>query len=76
MKGLVVEKTEAGRRAAMQDGLIKPVAGEGEVLVEVKSASVNPFDLETVEGRFDPYYENTRSTSRFLPGLEFSGIVC
>lgn len=64
MKGLVIE---------VKDGPKKPE--QNEVLVEIKSASVNPFDPETVEGRFDTYYKEYNVDKEVLTGLEFSGII-
>ncbi|WP_298450425.1 zinc-binding alcohol dehydrogenase family protein [uncultured Marinobacter sp.] len=49
--------------------LPKPVAGTGEVLVEVRAAGLNPSDLKNVLGRF-PYTATPR-----IPGRDFSGVV-
>jgi NADPH:quinone reductase-like Zn-dependent oxidoreductase len=46
-----------------------PVPGEGEVLVEVKAAGLNPSDVKNVLGFF-PY-----TTLPRIPGRDFAGIV-
>ncbi len=46
-----------------------PVAGDGEVLVEIKAAGLNPSDLRNVLGSF-PYTTLPRT-----PGRDFAGIV-
>jgi len=72
MKGLVVE---SNKHFVLKDNLIRPIAKQGEVLVRVKSASVNPFDEESAEGRFDAYFAEYGVTNEVQSGLEFSGIV-
>ena len=72
MKGLVVNNKN---NIVLKDSLIDPVAGQGEVLIEVKSASVNPFDVESTEGRFDDYFAEYGVDKEVQTGLEFSGIV-
>ncbi|MCS3469317.1 NADPH:quinone reductase-like Zn-dependent oxidoreductase [Pseudomonas sp. JUb42] len=47
----------------------KPVPAEGEVLVEVKAAGLNPSDVKNVLGRF-PY-----TTLPRIPGRDFAGVV-
>lgn len=46
-----------------------PVPAEGEVLVKVKAAGINPSDIKNVLGRF-PY-----TTLPRIPGRDFAGIV-
>ncbi len=46
-----------------------PVAGDGEVVVEIKAAGLNPSDLRNVLGSF-PYTTLPRT-----PGRDFAGIV-
>jgi NADPH:quinone reductase-like Zn-dependent oxidoreductase len=53
MKGLVVNSK---KQFVLKDNLICPVAEQDEVLVNVKSASVNPFDAQSAGGRFDTYF--------------------
>jgi len=72
MKGLVVD---SNKNFVLKENLIRPVAKQGEVLVKVKSASVNPFDVESAEGRFDAYFAEYGVTKEVQSGLEFSGIV-
>ena len=50
IKGLVVN---SNKQFVLKENLIRPVAEQDEVLVKVKSASVNPFDAQSAEGRFD-----------------------
>lgn len=49
--------------------LPRPVPGDGEVLVEVRAAGLNPSDLKNVLGRF-PY-----TTAPRIPGRDFSGVI-
>jgi len=46
-----------------------PVASEGEVLIEVRAAGLNPSDVKNVLGRF-PY-----TTLPRVPGRDFAGVV-
>lgn len=72
MKGLIVSND---KRFFLKDDLARPVAEQGEVLVRVKSASVNPFDAESAEGRFDAYFAEYGADKEVQSGLEFSGVV-
>lgn len=72
MKGLVVNPDKS---ISLKSGLIVPISQENEVLIEVKSASVNPFDAESAHGRFDAYFEEYGVNKEVQSGLEFSGIV-
>lgn len=72
MKGLVVN---SNKQFELKDGLVRPVPAENEVLVKVKSASVNPFDAESAAGRFDPYFAEYGVDKEVQSGLEFSGVV-
>lgn len=72
MKGLIVD---SNKQFVFKENLIRPKAEQGEVLVKVKSASVNPFDAESAEGRFDAYYTEYGVDKEVQSGLEFSGIV-
>lgn len=47
-----------------------PVPGDGEVLVEVKAAGLNPSDVKNVLGFFPAY-----TTLPRIPGRDFAGIV-
>ncbi|GLK91288.1 quinone oxidoreductase family protein [Pseudomonas turukhanskensis] len=46
-----------------------PSAGDGEVLVEIRAAGLNPSDVKNVLGRF-PY-----TTVPRIPGRDFAGVV-
>jgi NADPH2:quinone reductase len=46
-----------------------PVSGDGDVLIKVHAAGVNPSDIKNVLGRF-PY-----TTAPRIPGRDFSGVV-
>ena len=46
-----------------------PVPGDGEVLIEVKAAGLNPSDVKNVLGRF-PY-----TTLPRVPGRDFGGVI-
>jgi NADPH:quinone reductase-like Zn-dependent oxidoreductase len=72
MKGLVVD---SNKQFVLKENLIRPIAQQNEVLVKVKSASVNPFDAQSAEGRFDTYFAEYGINKEVQSGLEFSGIV-
>ena len=72
MKGLVVNKDKS---ISLKNGLNSPVVKPGQVLVEVKSASVNPFDVQSAAGRFDEYFKQYFVSHEVQSGLEFSGVV-
>lgn len=72
MKGLVVD---SNKKFVLKDSLIRPIPEQGEVLVNVHSASVNPYDAESAEGRFDPYFAEYGVDKEVQSGLEFSGII-
>jgi NADPH:quinone reductase-like Zn-dependent oxidoreductase len=68
MKALQFSRT--GDLAALQVvDLPKPIAAEGEVLVQIKAAGLNPSDVKNVLGRF-PY-----TTLPRVPGRDFAGVV-
>ena len=72
MKGLIVD---SNKKFVFKGNLILPKPDQNEVLVKVKSASVNAFDAESAEGRFDPYFKEYGVDKEVQSGLEFSGIV-
>ncbi|MDH0745792.1 zinc-binding alcohol dehydrogenase family protein [Pseudomonas sp. GD03842] len=68
MKALQFSRT--GDLAALEVvELPTPVPAEGEVLVQVKAAGLNPSDVKNVLGRF-PY-----TTLPRVPGRDFAGVV-
>lgn len=72
MRGLIVN---SDKHFVLKDNLTRPVVAHDEVLVRIKSASVNPFDAESAEGRFDAYFAESGVDKEVQSGLEFSGIV-
>ncbi len=72
MKGLVVE---SNKQFVMKTDLVRPLPEQEEVLIRIKSASVNPYDAESAEGRFDQYFAEYGVDKEVQSGLEFSGIV-
>ena len=72
MKGLVVD---SNRNFVLKENLVRPVVQQGEVMVKVKSASVNPYDAQSAQGRFDDYFAEYGVDKEVQSGLEFSGIV-
>jgi NADPH:quinone reductase-like Zn-dependent oxidoreductase len=48
--------------------IAQPVAGEGEVLIQVRAAGVNPSDVANVAGRFPA------TTLPRVPGRDFAGV--
>lgn len=72
MKGLVVD---SNKKFVLREDLARPIPVENEVMVKVKSASLNPFDAESAEGRFDAYFSEYGVDKEVQSGLEFSGIV-
>lgn len=72
MKGLIVE---SNKQFALKDNLVLPIPEQDEVLVRIKSASVNPYDAESAAGRFDEYFAEYGVDKDVQSGLEFSGIV-
>ncbi|MEM7182323.1 MAG: NAD(P)-dependent alcohol dehydrogenase [Spirochaetota bacterium] len=71
MKGLVVEN----QKVVMQDSLKRPVPKSKEVLVKVAYASINPTDLENIEGKYDFWLKILGGNYPVKTGLEFSGEV-
>jgi len=72
MKGLVVN---SDKNIVLKENLMRPIVQSGEVLVKVMSASVNLFDTESADGRFDPYFAEYGVDKEVQTGLEFSGII-
>jgi len=72
MKGLVVDSS---KRFILKENLTSPLVGQDEVLVKVKSASVNPFDAQSAQGRFGAYFAEHEVVKEVQSGLVFSGVV-
>ena len=72
MKGLVVD---SHKNFVLKENLLRPEVTQGEVMVKVKSASVNPYDAQSAQGRFDDYFAEYGVDKEVQSGLEFSGIV-
>lgn len=72
MKGLVLSEE---RKVELRSDLEMPVPQKGEILVKIVSASVNPFDNESANGRFDEYFKEYNVDKEIQTGLEFSGVV-
>ena len=70
MKALIRE--EKGRLALSQD-ISLPVPADGEVLVRVRAASLNPYDRESADGTYDGYFAEYGVTEPVRTGLEFAG---
>src|SRR5271154_2396450 len=51
------------------EGVPTPEAGEGEALIRVKAAAINPSDIGNVAGRFK------KTTLPRTPGRDFAGVV-
>jgi NADPH:quinone reductase-like Zn-dependent oxidoreductase len=61
-----------GLDAVVVEDAPKPVAGPGQVLVQVKAAGVNPFDIYSVEGHLKAYFDFPMPT---ILGRDASGVV-
>jgi NADPH2:quinone reductase len=68
MKALRFEKTGSLDELKVQE-TATPVIGEGEILVQVKAAAINPSDVKNVLGKM-----HETSVPR-IPGRDFAGIV-
>jgi NADPH:quinone reductase len=68
MRALYFEKTGDLSNLQVRD-LPPPVPKEGEALVQVKAAAINPSDAKNVAGKF-PF-----TTLPRVPGRDFSGVV-
>lgn len=71
MKGLVVKN----QQIKLKNNLDIPLPGENEVQVKIMSASLNPTDLENIDGKYDFWLKLSGGNHSVKTGLEFSGIV-
>ncbi|OUS29189.1 zinc-binding dehydrogenase [Gammaproteobacteria bacterium 45_16_T64] len=71
MKGLVVNN----KRIGISDELSKPTPKNNEALVKVMCSSINPTDVEVVQGKYDFWLTLLRHRHPVKTGLEFSGVV-
>jgi NADPH:quinone reductase-like Zn-dependent oxidoreductase len=76
MKAMVYRRYGSPDVLAVED-VPKPVPKDGEVLVRVRSAAVNPFDWHLLRGH--PYIVRTtagwRRPKRNIPGIDVAGVV-
>jgi len=72
MKGLVVDNQ---KNFVLKENLTRPIPEQDEVLVKVHSASINPYDAQSAQGRFDQYFAEYGVDKEVQSGLEFSGTV-
>jgi NADPH:quinone reductase-like Zn-dependent oxidoreductase len=76
MKAIVYRQYGSPDVLALQD-IPKPVPNEGEALVRVHAASVNPLDWHVLRGK--PYIVRTtagwRRPKRHIPGVDVAGVV-
>ena len=72
MKGLVVDNH---KNFVLKENLTLPIPELDEVLVKVHSASLNPYDAQSAQGRFDAYFTEYGVDKEVQSGLEFSGTV-
>jgi len=72
MKGLVLKN----KTVSIQTDLAIPTPKENEVIVKIKYASINSFDVETIEGKNDLMGKLMGAKKHPVQtGLEFAGIV-
>ena len=68
MRALRFEKTGSLDELKLAD-IARPIPGEGEVLVQVKAAAINPSDIKNVLGKMH------ETTVPRTPGRDFAGVV-
>lgn len=69
MKALQFAETGSLDNLLLNEQVPEPVAGDGDVLIRIEAAGLNPSDLKNVLGRF-PY-----TTVPRIPGRDFAGVV-
>ncbi len=72
MKGLVLEN----KKVSIKEGLTLPAPKKNEVLIKIKYTTVNPTDLDTIEGKY-AFLAKLMGVKSYAvnTGLEFSGVV-
>ena len=71
MKGLIIEN----KSVSLTSQLDPPKPAKNEVLVKIMCASVNPTDLDIIQGKYDFWLKLSGGYHAVRTGLEFSGIV-
>ena len=72
MKGLVLEN----KKVSIKEELSQPTPKKGEVLIKIKYATINPTDLDTIQGKYGFMLKLMGAKSYAVnTGLEFSGVV-
>ncbi len=74
MKAIILVQPGSTANLVMRDVEI-PQPGNDEVLVEVKSISINPVDAKTRQGRGVYNYGNINKQGDLIPGWDISGTV-
>jgi len=69
MKAVVCSELGGPDRLSLED-VDPPIAGEGQVVVDIKAASVNFPDLLTIRGMYQ-----IKAEPPFVPGFESAGVV-
>ena len=73
MRAVVIDQYGSISDVKISD-IEKPTAGEGEILVNVKGASVNPADLKVISGKDGGKFLHAK-ISPIVLGFDFSGVV-
>lgn len=70
MKAVIV-KEFGGTDKLIYTDVEKPRPGEGEVLVNIKAAGVNPVDVAVRQG----YMKHIKTVTPFIPGWDMAGVI-
>ena len=71
MKAIQLDEYGGPEKLRFRD-VVDPVAGRGQVLVDMHAASVNPVDWKIQSGA---RREQLKLTLPYIPGVDFSGVV-
>lgn len=71
MKAIQLDEYGGPEKLRFRD-VVDPVAGRGQVLVDIHAASVNPVDWKIQSGA---RREQLKLTLPYIPGVDFSGVV-